>query len=388
MPNRILLTVFLFFTVIDSGFSQQHKSVTVIPLPNEHRRQVVDSAPPSSTYQGGKLLASNDLGKTLLAVSPDSGQGYTHVPLAGESSYYGEKTDYVNDFVRRYMELHNQTLSSVKNNSATPFTIMDNALEERKMPKELKYLAVIESALNHKAVSRAGAVGPWQLMEATARMMGLTVNRKNDERTDWNKSTDAALRYLDLLYGQLNDWLLVIAAYNCGPNAVQRALDKTGSHTFWEIKDYLPQETQGHVLAFIATASIFENLSKFINLGSVPLDFSFSKVKAEEFEPKDEPLKAGVVSDTRKVAASEEEEKNLLVVSISTPLNPDFIATAVGIDKRTLLKFNPDYENFILRKYPSNTFKLHLPKDKIAPFLAKKEELEKRSKEYYKENQL
>ena len=173
--------------------------------------------------KGGSLLASNT--KTA---NQQEKLNFAHVPLAGEKSYFGDKNEYVNDFVRKYMELHNRTLSSVQSNSAAPFSVIDNILEQKNLPKELKYLAVIESALNHNAVSHAGAVGPWQLMESTAKMMGLTVTRKNDDRKDWNKSTAAATKYLELLYSQLNDWLLVIAAYNSGPTPVQRAIEKTG----------------------------------------------------------------------------------------------------------------------------------------------------------------
>ena len=289
------------------------------------------------------------------------------------------------------MELHNRTLSSVQSNSEQPFSVIDNILEEKKMPKELKYLAVIESALNHNAVSHAGAVGPWQLMAATARMMGLTVNRKNDERKDWNKSTDAATRYLDYLYSQLNDWLLVIAAYNCGPTPVQKALAKTGSHDFWTIKEYLPRETQGEVLAFIATASIFENLAKFINLGSIPTDFDFNKVK-EKYEepaaPKEVMPKAGVVSDTRKPTLTEEETKNMVIMRINEPLCLDITATELGVDKKVLQKMNPDYVNYVLKKYPTPYYNFHLPKDKLDVFLQKKAALMKKSKAYFADNQL
>src|SRR5690606_10238465 len=101
-------------------------------------------------------------------------------------------------------------------------------------------------------------------MASTARLMGLTVNKKRDDRQDLYKSTHAAAKYLTYLYDQLNDWLLVVAAYNSGPAPVLRAIERTGSNNFWDIKKHLPRETQGHVLAFIATASIFENMNKFI----------------------------------------------------------------------------------------------------------------------------
>jgi|GEM_PF-208091 len=327
---------------------------------------------------------------------------YAHVPLAGEKSYFGDKNDYVNDFVRRYLELHNQTLNCVQTKSTDPFSIIDNVLEEKNMPKELKYLAVIESALNHNAVSHAGAVGPWQLMESTARMMGLKVSRKNDERTDWNKSTNAAIKYLDLLYSQLDDWLLVIAAYNSGPIPVQRAIERTGSHNFWDIKQYLPRETQGHVLAFIATASIFENLSKFISLGSVPVDFNFSKEEESATTPlqpapavaPETPAAAPVIAPAAKPTTqvkkassfTEDELKNMYIVRITEPLNFDVVTAVTGIDKQLLLRWNPDYDMFVYGTYPTTYYSLHLPKDKTDVFLMKKEEIVKRSKIYYSSN--
>lgn len=318
---------------------------------------------------------------------------YREVPLAGTKSYFGEKNDYVNDYVRKYLEVHNKTLNSVQNSSSKPFSVIDNVLEKKQLPKELKYLAVIESALNHKAVSRAGAVGPWQLMESTAKMMGLSVTRKQDDRTDWYKSTTAATKYLELLYGQLNDWLLVIAAYNSGPTPVQKAIDRTGSRNFWDIKEYLPRETQGHVLAFIATASIFENLSKFINLGSVPVDFKFGK--EEELLTKRDPLtgkplitpaagepSAGAIAGTaaeKKPQFTAEELQNMSIVRIKTPVHFDIMQQELGIDKKLLTKWNTDYESFIYKTYPTPFYNLRIPKDKLDAYLAKKETIASKS---------
>ncbi len=347
--------------------------------------------------QGAKLLASN----TPKPGYAEEKLGYGHVPLAGEKAYFGDKDGYVNDFVRKYMEVHNRTLSSVQSNSATPFSVIDNILEQKKMPKELKYLAVIESALNHNAVSHAGAVGPWQMMEATAKMMGLAVTRKNDERKDWAKSTTAATKYLDLLYSQLNDWLLVVAAYNSGPTPVQKAIEKTGSHNFWDIKEYLPQETQGHVLAFIATASIFENLSKFINIGSIPVDFKFSKDKDKEDEPfAKEPAAAKTLavaatpSSPATASASatpvvpklpsftDDELKNMSILKMDKPIAFEVIEHETGIDKKLLARWNPDYTLFMNHTYATAFYKLRLPKDKVDIFLQKKEAMAKLAKSY------
>ena len=325
-------------------------------------------------------------------IADNKKNGYEHVPLAGEKAYFGEKNEYMNEFVRKYLELHNKTLGSVQNNSTTPFSVIDNVLEKKNLPKELKYLAVIESALNHNAVSKAGAVGPWQLMSSTARMMGLSVSHRHDDRTDLYKSTAAATKYLELLYSQLDDWLLVIAAYNSGPTPVQRAIERTGSHNFWDIKQYLPRETQGHVLAFIATASIFENFSKFISLGSIPVDFKFG---TEEDAP---PLKdlAGVplpaviapaptttTPVVKKPLFTDEELKNMSIVRITQPLELELLAQEIGADKKLLARWNSDYEFFIYKTYPTPYYNLRLPKDKVDLFLQKKEALIKKSAAYY-----
>lgn len=131
--------------------------------------------------------------------------------------------------------------------------IFEEALESYQLPLELKYLPVIESALNPGATSRVGAAGLWQFMITTGKMYGLEVNSLIDERRDPIKSSFAAARYLKDLYQIFNDWTLVIAAYNCGPANVNKAIRRAGGSTdYWQIYPYLPQETRGYVPAFIA----------------------------------------------------------------------------------------------------------------------------------------
>jgi membrane-bound lytic murein transglycosylase D len=390
MQYKIILSA-LLLSLTASPLRAQQTAATAKPTAS-----VVKSD--SAAIQKPEIKAITPL---LASNMANTGKGYNHVPLAGEKSYFGEKTEYVNEFVRKYMELHNRTLSTVQGNSATPFSVIDNVLEKKNLPKELKYLAVIESALNYNAVSRAGAVGPWQLMETTARMMGLSVSRKQDERRDLAKSTAAATKYLELLYGQLNDWLLVIAAYNSGPTPVQRAIALTGSHNFWDIKEYLPRETQGHVLAFIATASIFENLSKFIDLGSIPVDFKFNnKLKDKEEEvlaaaksgslppattgstttTGTTPVAATNTTTVKKNPFSDEELKNMTMVRITQPIYNELLAQELGIDKKLIARWNPDYEQYMFNKYPTPFYNLRLPKDKLETFLKRKEFLDKKSK--------
>ena len=131
--------------------------------------------------------------------------------------------------------------------------IFEQALERYGLPLELKYLPVIESALNPNAVSRVGATGLWQFMLATGKQYGLEVNTLYDERRDPLKSSNAAAHYLSDLYKIFGDWNLVIAAYNCGPENINKAIHRAGgSKDYWEIYPYLPRETRGYVPAFIA----------------------------------------------------------------------------------------------------------------------------------------
>ena len=133
------------------------------------------------------------------------------------------------------------------------FPVFEEIFDYYGIPLELKYCSIIESALNPRAVSRAGATGIWQFMYGTGRMYGLTINSMVDERRDPVESTHAAARFMRDLYGIYGDWLLVIAAYNCGPGNVNRAIRRSGGkRDYWDIYHYLPRETRGHVPAFIA----------------------------------------------------------------------------------------------------------------------------------------
>ena len=326
---------------------------------------------PSRVLQMDSLI-SRSADKKFIAGNLPVKTPFTGVPLAGQKEYFGTMTDFVNGYVRQYHNAHNKTLVVTQERGNNKFSLIDNVLERHDIPRELKYLAVIESALNNRAVSPVGAMGPWQFMESTARLLGLTVNGKRDERTDWFKSTTAAAKYLKILHNQFQDWLLVVAAYNCGPTPVMRAIDRTGSHSFWDIKKFLPRETQGHVLAFVATASIFEKMKKYIGQ-SLPDDFIFGNevaaAKKEIAPPK--PL------------YTKEELESMAIVRITEPVSAELLQSELGIDKKQFSKWNPDYDLFVYNTYEGEFYRLRIPKDKLDGFVEKKDYITKRSRQIF-----
>ena len=159
----------------------------------------------------------------------------------------------VQKFIDRYSGRLRHSVSYMLGASNFYMPIFEEALETYGLPLELKYLPVIESALNPKAVSRVGATGLWQFMLATGKRYGLEVNSLVDERRDPIKASYAAANYLSDLYKVFGDWNLVIAAYNCGPDQINKAIHRSkGSKDYWQIYPYLPKETRGYVPAFIA----------------------------------------------------------------------------------------------------------------------------------------
>ena len=161
--------------------------------------------------------------------------------------------DVVQKFIDRYSGRLRHSVSYMLGASNFYMPIFDEALETYGLPLELKYLPVIESALNPKAVSRVGATGLWQFMLTTGKQYGLNVNSLVDERRDPVKSSYAAAHYLSDLYKIYGDWNLVIAAYNCGPDNINKAIHRSkGVRDYWQIYPYLPKETRGYVPAFVA----------------------------------------------------------------------------------------------------------------------------------------
>lgn len=170
------------------------------------------------------------------------------IPSAIELTY----NDKVRSHIIYYVDKIGDRVGVMLGLSKYYFPIFENILDSEGVPEELKYLVIIESALNPSAVSRAGATGLWQFMHSTGKMYDLRINSVVDDRRDPIKATYAAARYLRDLYKIYGDWTLALAAYNCGPGNVNKAIRRSGKNTFWGMYDYLPRETRGYVPAYIA----------------------------------------------------------------------------------------------------------------------------------------
>jgi membrane-bound lytic murein transglycosylase D len=165
-------------------------------------------------------------------------------------------TGVVKGYIRTYVQSKPEKTRQMLGRRLTYFPLFERKLKEHGLPADLKYLSVVESALNAKAVSKVGATGLWQFMPYTGSDYGLRQNSVVDERIDPVEATDAAMRYLKDLYRQYNDWALAMAAYNSGPTRVNSAIKKAHSRNFWAIQRYLPEETRNYVPAFIAASYI------------------------------------------------------------------------------------------------------------------------------------
>ncbi|MFM7813550.1 MAG: transglycosylase SLT domain-containing protein [Flavobacteriales bacterium] len=170
----------------------------------------------------------------------------------------------VQGFIDLYSVRRRDLTSKVIGASELYFPMFEEALARHGIPMEMKYLAIVESALNPTAISPAGAGGLWQFMVSTGKMYGLDVTSYQDERFDPYKSTEAACQFLKFLYKTYGDWQLVLAAYNSGPGNVNKAIRRSGGKKdFWEIKDFLPKETQGYVPAFIAVNYVMHHATEY-----------------------------------------------------------------------------------------------------------------------------
>lgn len=241
----------------------------------------------------------------------------------------------VKKFINFYLNKRRGQVSIMMGLTNYYFPLFEEALARYNLPSELRYLPIIESALNPKIVSRAGASGLWQFMHGTAKMYGLEINSYIDERNDPVKSTDAAARYLRDLYAIYGDWHVVIAAYNCGPGNVNKAVRRSGGkQNYWEIYSRLPKETRGYIPIFIA-ANYVMNYPQEHNLYPVQPTFK-------------------MLTDT---------------IILTSYLNFEQIAANLNIPVQEIRQLNPQYKRDIIPARPGKPYVLKLPIDKISPFI-------------------
>lgn len=259
----------------------------------------------------------------------------------------------VRSFIDLYSKRRREQVSRMLGLAHYYFPMFEQALDKYDMPLELKYLAVVESALNPTARSRAGAAGLWQFMYATGKLNGLQVNSYVDERHDPIKSTEAACKYLTTLYGIFNDWNLALAAYNSGPGNVNKAIRRSGGKTnYWEIRPFLPRETAGYVPAFIAVNYI-------MNYHEDHLIF-----------PQD--LKPSFFStDT---------------VVIREKVSFEQLSKLIAVSEEELQFLNPAYRYKVIPKIKSRPYNIILPADKLGLFIANEDSIYSIAAQHFDQN--
>lgn len=250
-----------------------------------------------------------------------------------------------NENVKRYIDIftieRREQLSKMIGLADYYFPLFEEVLSKYNLPLELKYLAVVESALNPLAVSPTGAVGLWQFKINTSKMFDLQVNNFVDERMDPLKSTEAAAKYLQYLFRTFNDWNLALAAYNVGPGAVRNALERAnGQKSFWKLYPLLPESAQNYVPAFIAAAYVLNSYGEH-GILPTPVSIPFSK------------------TDT---------------VWIDQPLDLNLLAKAIVLDINVIRFLNPVYRYDYIPQ-SSTPQVLRLPADKTGLFIRKSKEL-------------
>ena len=239
-------------------------------------------------------------------------------------------------FIRVYLKDRRDYLNRLIGKSAYYFPLIEQHLDRYDLPLELKYLAVVESALNPVAVSASGAKGLWQFMYGTGNEYGLHIDSFVDERFDLIKSTKAACSYLESLFKTFGDWDLALAAYNSGPGNVRKAMRRAGgTKNYWELRHFLPKETSSYVPAFYATMYLFTH-ADFHNL---------------------------------KPGSKETEYRQTDTIQIKGSLNFDLIQKYAGIPLETLRSYNPSYKKDIIPHIPGHKMYLTLPLNYLQLFL-------------------
>ncbi|WP_027138098.1 lytic transglycosylase domain-containing protein [Gaetbulibacter saemankumensis] len=244
--------------------------------------------------------------------------------------------------IKSYLKNRRESLQKLIDLSAFYFPMFERELDNVDLPLEIKYLAIVESALKPRAKSRVGATGLWQFMFATGKMYGLDVSSYVDERSDPIKSTEAAAKYLSKLYEIFGDWDLALAAYNSGPGNVTKAIRRSGGYqNYWNIRHNLPRETAGYLPAFLANMYIFEYAE----------EHGFVKAKPEV---------AYFETDT---------------IHVKHMITLDQVSEVTGVPIEELQFLNPSYKLDIIPYIKDENYSLRLPRNVIGDFVTNEKEI-------------
>ncbi len=326
--RRLLKSVAISFVFLLLGVAGSSFTNNVSGNSGEIKKSGKDSATNQKSSFGG-----------LISSDPTNADNYNDVLFNPEALRY----------VQTFAEENAIRLNQMKVWGKPYFDIFDGILAQHGLPKQLKYLSVVESSLKSNARSVMGAGGPWQIMPTEAKRLGLRVNSKVDERNNYYKSTHAAARFLNELNNVFHDWLLVIAAYNCGPSRVQSAMRKSGSKDFWKLKRFLPAETRNHVKKFIGTHYVFEKSGGLTTMTAAEI---------ANYQVETEGL-ASIIN------LSAEELAQTIAVEISGKYNSAIICSVINIDIRTFDHLNPGFDKIAGRGAKIN---LRLPVNKMMVF--------------------
>ena len=307
----MLTNLFLFFLLNSSSYQAQQSPLSFSKIKSE--RVIIDK-------DSIRLRVEDINSKTPFQID--------YTPLLEET-------------IINYLENRQATYLELYSKSDYFFPIFENALQKYNVPLELKYIPVIESALNPRAKSRVGATGLWQFMFNTAKDLDLKVNSYVDERMDPIKSSEAAAKYLSELYARFNDWNLAIAAYNYGPGNIRRAIKASGYSNFWNLRGYLPKETANYVPSFIATLYLFEFAHK------------------HEIKMKSKEMKLALTDS----------------IPIKKMVSFSHIADKIGVPIDTLKFLNPSYIHSIIPNVKNKQYYLTLPQAYTDVFIEKEAEI-------------
>ena len=345
------LKVFLIFGVLTSGFlhSQIIDSVSVAHTP------IIDSI--SLSLKNVQKIEErwhnevyhNSLYDTLTSVAANQTYEAIYYPelptdtLKKRLAILDAKTPFniaynpaLESVIKGYLKNRKRSTETLISRSRYYFPMFEEILDKHNLPLEIKYLAVVESALKPQAKSRVGATGLWQFMFSTGRQYGLEVSSYIDERCDPLQSTNAAAKYLGSLYKMFGDWDLALAAYNSGPGNVTKAIRRSGGYqNYWNIRPFLPSETAGYLPAFLATLYLFE----------------YSEAHGFQVQNKELPM---IATDT---------------IHVKQMISLDQVAKFTDTKMELLQHLNPSYKLDIIPALNNKTYTLRLPLNKMGDFV-------------------